>query len=95
MTERLPTPPDETIRLWLNPQTPAEDAVLTYMFTTMRRQTPTLAVMLSREFKAAMREAGLTARRECLLAVVEIFAEVHGIDAVHEAISGVQGGGQR
>ena len=71
-------PPDETIRLLLNPQTPAEDAVLIYMFTTMRRQLPTLATMLQREFREHRRAAGYTARHECLDAVQAIVDEIEG-----------------
>ena len=87
-------PPDERIRIWLNPQNEAEENVIAYMATTMRRQLPLLADMLYREFQDAMRAAGLTGRRECLLAVAEVMAEVHGIETVHETLSGLEGGGE-
>jgi hypothetical protein len=73
-----PTDPAETIRLWLNPRFDDEEAVVTYLITTMRRQLPALAHMLSREFREAMRAAGSTARHECLDAVQAVIDEIEG-----------------
>jgi hypothetical protein len=73
----LPTPdPIEVVRLWLDPQNEAEEAVLVYMATTMRRQLPTLAEMLTREMKRAMRQAGATAREECRQAIQDLINEI-------------------
>ena len=90
-----PTDPAETIRMWLCPRDETEEAVVAYLVTTMRRQLPTLAQMLSREFREMSLSAGRTGRRECLLAVAEVMVEVHGIETVHETLSGLEGGKQR
>ena len=88
-------PGAETLRTMLGGD-PAADTALTRIIEQLGLdETAALAGLVRNAVTEAMHAAGLTARQECLLAVVEIFAEVHGIDAVHEAISGVQGGEQR